>query len=133
MPKDEALSIFITSAPKSANTIPQKGPGPIPENSMMVVPFSGPVIYLPYESNALKDCSKSGNNINVATNEVKIANDVKVPNKTVGEKFEKLKIRNPIEIVSAVYKIALPIVVCDLRIASLGATPFEISTLYLYK
>ena len=88
---------------------------------------------MPYESNALKDCSKSGNNINVATNEVKIANDVKVPNKTVGEKFEKLKIRNPIEIVSAVYKIALPIVVCDLRIASVGATPLEISTLYLYK
>jgi hypothetical protein len=100
---------------------------------MIVVPFSGPLIYLPYESNALKDCSKSGNNINVATNEVKIANEVKVPNKTVGEKFEKLKIRNPIEIVSAVYKIALPIVVCDLRIASLGATPLEISTLYLYK
>ena len=97
---------------------------------MMVVPFSGPLIYLPYESNALKDCSKSGNNINVATNEVKIANEVKVPNKTVGEKFEKLKIRNPIEIVSAVYKIALPIVVCDLRIASLGATPLEISALY---
>ena len=69
----------------------------------------------------------------LSDNEVKIANDVKVPNKTVGEKFEKLKIMNPIEIVSAVYKIALPIVVCDLRIASLGATPLEISNLYLYK
>ena len=100
---------------------------------MIVVPLSGPLIYLSFESNALKDCSKSGNNINVVTNEVKIANDVKVPNKTVGEKFEKLKIRNPIEIVSAVYKIALPIVVCDLRIASLDAIPLEISTLYLYK
>ena len=36
------------------------------------------------------------------------------PNKTVGVKFEKVKIKNPMEIVKAVYKIAFPIELCDI-------------------
>ena len=42
-PVDSILSITITSAPKSAKIIPQKGPGPNAENSITLTPFSGPI------------------------------------------------------------------------------------------
>ena len=42
-PADSNLSITITSAPKSAKTIPQKGPGPKAENSITFIPFRGPI------------------------------------------------------------------------------------------
>ena len=34
----------ITSAPWSASIIPQNGPGPIPANSMILIPVSGPAM-----------------------------------------------------------------------------------------
>ena len=43
VPAAEALSTRITSAPKSANTIPQNGPGPIPAISIIFNPFKGPI------------------------------------------------------------------------------------------
>ena len=44
VPIAEALSTLIISAPKSAKTIPQNGPGPIPAISIIFNPFSGPII-----------------------------------------------------------------------------------------
>ena len=110
-PKFESLSILITSAPISANTIPQNGPGPIPENSIIVIPVNGPGInYL----KTLEDFNRYGSNTKVANNDVVIAIAVNRPNNTVGVKFEKVKIKNPMEIVKAVYKIAFPIELCDM-------------------
>ena len=44
-PKADALSTLMISAPKSAKTIPQKGPGPIPAISTIFNPFKGPMIF----------------------------------------------------------------------------------------
>ena len=110
-PKFDSLSILITSAPISANTIPQNGPGPIPENSIIVIPVNGPdITYL----KTLEDFNRYGSNTKVANNDVISAMAVNRPNKTVGVKFEKVKIKNPMEIVKAVYKIAFPIELCDI-------------------
>ena len=40
------LSILITSAPKSASIIPARGPGPIPETSIILYPASGPIFII---------------------------------------------------------------------------------------
>ena len=37
------LSILITSAPKSARSMPASGPGPIPETSIILYPVNGPI------------------------------------------------------------------------------------------
>ena len=127
-PKFDSLSILITSAPISANTIPQNGPGPIPENSIIVIPVNGPdITYL----NTLEDFNRYGSNTKVANNDVISAMAVNRPNKTVGVKFEKVKIKNPMEIVKAVYKIAFPIELCDIRIAFTGDALFCSCSLYL--
>ena len=42
--KPPGRSMRITSAPWSASIMPQKGPGPIPANSMIRMPLSGPVM-----------------------------------------------------------------------------------------
>ena len=41
------LSILNTSAPISAKSMPQKGPGPIPANSITFTLFNGPLIFSP--------------------------------------------------------------------------------------
>ena len=37
------LSILITSAPRSARSMPASGPGPIPDTSMILYPVNGPI------------------------------------------------------------------------------------------
>ena len=44
VPATEALSTRITSAPRSAKIIPQKGPGPIPAISIIFNPCKGPIL-----------------------------------------------------------------------------------------
>ena len=57
VPIAEALSTLITSAPRSAKTIPQNGPGPMPAISIIFKPFSGPIIFslAPFSSQWFKD------------------------------------------------------------------------------
>ena len=45
VPIADALSTLIISAPRSANIIPQNGPGPIPAISIILNPFKGPIIF----------------------------------------------------------------------------------------
>ena len=76
-PLDSGRLIFITSAPRSASSIPQNGPGPIPANSKIFIPFSGP-IKLSY-SKAFIFSSKIGNKVNDTKNAKDIASAVKIP------------------------------------------------------
>ena len=71
------LLILITSAPRSASSMPQNGPGPIPANSKILIPFSGP-IQLSY-SKALILSNKIGNKVNDTKNAKNIASAVKIP------------------------------------------------------
>ena len=66
------------SAPRSANSIPQYGPGPIPENSNILIPCSGPM-YLYYWKtlNLTNKFGKSDKDDIKATN---IAKAVNIPN-----------------------------------------------------
>jgi hypothetical protein len=80
--------------------MPQKGPGPIPANSIIFIPFNGPIYKYYWKSFDLTN--KLGSKVNDDTNEIIKAMLVNKPNKTVGKKFEKLKIEKPIDTVAAV-------------------------------
>src|SRR3546814_566923 len=53
--KPPGQSIRITSAPWSASIMPQNGPGPMPANSMILMPFSGPAMMLSCSSDTFDD------------------------------------------------------------------------------
>src|SRR3546814_16341459 len=53
--KPPGRAMRITSAPWSASIMPQKGPGPMPANSMILMPLSGPAMMLSCYSDTLDD------------------------------------------------------------------------------
>src|SRR5690606_8605543 len=53
--KPPGRSMRITSAPWSASIMPQKGPGPMPANSMILMPLSGPAMMLSCSSDTFDD------------------------------------------------------------------------------
>ena len=68
----------ITSAPISAKSIPQYGPGPIPENSNTLIPFNGPMKL--YYWKTLNFTNKFGRRDNEEIKAINIASAVNIPN-----------------------------------------------------
>ena len=94
------LLSLITSAPMSARSIPQYGPGPIPENSKTVTPFNGPIGI--YYWKTLNLTNKFGRRDNEEMKAINIANAVNIPKSWVGKKLDNDNIEKPVAIVAAV-------------------------------
>jgi hypothetical protein len=80
--------------------MPQKGPGPIPANSIIFIPFNGPIYKYYWKSFDLTN--RLGSKVKDDANEIIKAILVNKPNRTVGKKLERLNIEKPTDIVAAV-------------------------------